>query len=281
MQDLSLRSREKSTCILTGVSFLMLLACFAFATPVGLQDREPPAASLPTGRDGPIDVLTDTKGYNIKPYLSEVIAGVRNSWYLLINNDSHFPKQKKGHVTIEFRVTKDGHVSDVKYRETSGNESLDRVAYSAIAGSDPLQAIPAEFPCRFIKLRFNFYYNPAPGEVVPKSLNEQVLPCVTSKIQFSRTVSMTVVPGAAQVEVGKKAQFAAQLDGAAQSDMAWSVAGLGCEGMACGFISTDGLYTAPSHVPNPPTVTVRAASLVTSGLSGSSNVTIVAAGASR
>lgn len=265
-----------SARILTRISILTIAVCFIVAGRIRAQDVEP-SKTAPIDRQGPIDVLSDTKGFNMKPYLSQVIEGVRNSWYLLIGNDHHFPKKKKGRVAVEFRVEKNGHISDVKYNQTSGNDKLDRVAFSAIAGSDPLQPFPEEFPCQSVTLKFTFLYNPAPGQVPSRNFKVPVLPCVTSKIAFAQALSVTVWPSGIQLAVGRSAQFNERVEGAADSAVTWSVSGQGCEGAACGVISASGLYTAPAKIPDPPTVSVTATTAITSGLSGSSNITIVAA----
>ena len=258
-------------------SILAAAICLAFTAPLRGQDGDSSYKSTPE-KHGPLEVLSDTKGFNIRPYLREVIETVRTHWFVQIPNAA---RAKKGHVSIEFQVTHDGHISEVKYRETSGDEALDRAAYGAIESSDPLQALPGEFACQSIKLRFNFYYNPSPGDVHEKSLNDQVLPCVTSKIQLVRATVATVSPSSVQLPVGAKIQFLVKTDPASEPSVSWSVRGSGCEGSDCGLISTDGLYTAPARIPNPPTVSVTATLSATPTESASTTVTIVAANGSR
>jgi len=55
---------------------------------------------------------------------------------------------------------------------------------------------------------------------------------------------------------------------------AWSVAGTGCSGASCGTIDATGRYTAPATVPDPPTVTITASSLVDSTKSVDATVTL-------
>ena len=84
--------------------------------------------------------------------------------------------------------------------------------------------------------------------------------------------SIVVSPSSAQIKPGSQVQFSAA--GAANDVLLWSVSGSGCEGISCGEISSDGVYTAPASVPTPPTVLVVATSLADPTQSGSASVTI-------
>jgi TonB family protein len=85
---------------------------------------------------------------------------------------------------------------------------------------------------------------------------------------------VVVSPTSAQLATGAKQQFSAAVPGATNSDLKWSVGGSGCAASACGSISVDGLYTAPSSVPNSPTVIVTATSATDATKTGSATATI-------
>ena len=87
---------------------------------------------------------------------------------------------------------------------------------------------------------------------------------------------ISVSPTTASVAVGKTQQFTAAVTGSTNTGVTWSVAG----GTPNGTITSTGLYTAPTSVPNPPTVTVTATSQANTAKSASAKVTItLAAGA--
>jgi outer membrane protein assembly factor BamB len=69
-------------------------------------------------------------------------------------------------------------------------------------------------------------------------------------------------------------QFTATVTGTANMAVTWSVSDVAGGNATLGTISTSGLYTAPTVVPNPPTVTVRATSVLDSKASGTAAVTI-------
>jgi TonB family protein len=105
---------------------------------------------------GPMEVLTDTMGVDFGPYLNRVLHDVRENWYQLIPESASF---KRGWVTIDFYILKDGTVQGLRVVDSSGDVTLDRPAYGSIKGSDPFQPLPREFPGPYLGLRFRFFYN--------------------------------------------------------------------------------------------------------------------------
>jgi TonB family protein len=116
--------------------------------------------SKATAAFGPLEVLTDTKGVDFGPYLQRVIHDVKVTWYNLIPYQARAPIMRKGKVTIEFAILKNGSVAGMKLVSTSGDTALDRGAWSGIAESSPFPALPSEFDGQYLAVRFAFYYNP-------------------------------------------------------------------------------------------------------------------------
>jgi TonB family protein len=114
---------------------------------------------------GNLEVLTDTQGVDFGPYLSRVLQAVRMNWYNLIPEEARPPLLKKGKVSIEFAILKDGKIAGITLRSPSGDVALDRAAWGGITASVPFAPLPNEFHGPYIALRFHFYYNPAKGEV--------------------------------------------------------------------------------------------------------------------
>jgi TonB family protein len=114
----------------------------------------------PTQVVGPLDVLSDTMGVDFGPYLARVLHDVRQNWYNLIPEAARAPLMKKGKVSIEFVILKDGKVAGMHYVGGSGDVALDRAAYGGITASNPFPPLPGEFGGPYLALRFRFYYNP-------------------------------------------------------------------------------------------------------------------------
>ena len=107
-----------------------------------------------------MEVLTDTMGVDFGPYLARVLQEVKQNWYRLIPDSAMPPIMKKGKLSIQFVILKDGKVSGMQLNVTSGDTALDRAAWGGITASNPFPPLPREFPGQYIGLRFNFYYNP-------------------------------------------------------------------------------------------------------------------------
>jgi hypothetical protein len=95
--------------------------------------------------------------------------------------------------------------------------------------------------------------------------------------------SVSVSPGAATVANFGTQQFTASVNGSPSTAVTWEVNGIAGGGQTIGFISTNGLYVAPSGVPTKSdskgssittTVTVSAVAQVNTSASGSATVTI-------
>jgi TonB family protein len=106
---------------------------------------------------GNLEVLSDTQGVDFGPYLQRILQDVRENWYHLIPESA---EMKKGKLAIEFAITKDGKVADMRLVATSGDVALDRPAWGSITASNPFPPLPRDFTGPYLALRFRFYYNP-------------------------------------------------------------------------------------------------------------------------
>jgi TonB family protein len=110
-------------------------------------------------------------------------------------------------------------------------------------------------------------FEPAKSEGIPVAVQ------INIEVTF-RLPELAVSPASAELVTGAKLQFSASVSGATNAAVNWSVASPGCTALACGSISTDGLFTAPFGVPNPATVIVTATSATDPSKTGSAKVTI-------
>lgn len=244
--------------VLTFVSVCTLCGVLALG-----QDSEPSKKAATTSHTanssdqgpnghtyGPIEVLSDTNGFDMRPYLKQLMRQVKAIWYQNIPEEARPPIRKKGKVSIEFRVMRDGKIEDMKYVETSGDAPLDGAAYESIISSNALSPLPGEFPCDYVALRVHFYYNPDKTDHVDEAIRKGGL--------LSCPIGITISPGWAELTAGERRQFSATVAGDPSSTVRWDVEGPGCAASTCGVISSGGLYTAPAKMPDPPTVNVTA-----------------------
>lgn len=86
--------------------------------------------------------------------------------------------------------------------------------------------------------------------------------------------AVSVSPSSAVVVTQENRQFTATVTGSTNQSVTWSVNGVEGGNSQVGYIDAAGRYSAPSVVPNPATVTVRAASVATPSAIGTASVTI-------
>lgn len=109
---------------------------------------------------GPAEVLSDTMGVDFGPYLQRILHDVKQNWYLLIPDSARPPIMKKGKLSIEFAIVKNGQVPAMQLVLDSGDVALNRAAWASITNSQPFPPLPSEFHGEYLSLRFNYYYNP-------------------------------------------------------------------------------------------------------------------------
>jgi TonB family protein len=119
----------------------------------------------PTAAMGPMDILSDTMGVDFGPYLERVLHAVKQNWYNLIPESARAPLMKKGDLSIEFAIMKDGRVQGMTLVKGSGDVALDRGAWGGITASNPFPPLPSEFGGQYLALRFHFFYNPDKGDL--------------------------------------------------------------------------------------------------------------------
>jgi len=94
------------------------------------------------------------------PYLARVVQNVRANWYNIIPEVARPPIMKKGKLSIEFAILKDGKVAGMKLATGSGDVALDRAAWAAFTASNPLPPLPQEFGGPVPVLRFTSFTTP-------------------------------------------------------------------------------------------------------------------------
>jgi TonB family protein len=104
-----------------------------------------------------LQLLSDPKGVDFKPYLVQVLTAVRTNWLAVIPESARFGR--KGRVLIQFIIDRKGAVPKLVIAESSGTVALDRAAVAGISASYPFPPLPASFQGEEIRLQLAFSYN--------------------------------------------------------------------------------------------------------------------------
>ncbi|HJT89864.1 MAG TPA: TonB family protein [Bryobacteraceae bacterium] len=104
-----------------------------------------------------LELLSDPQGVDFRPYLTQVLAAVRRNWLAVIPESAKLGR--RGRVSIQFAIAKDGSVPKLVITLNSGTDALDRGAVAGISASNPFPPLPYEYKGERIVLQFNFAYN--------------------------------------------------------------------------------------------------------------------------
>jgi len=104
-----------------------------------------------------LQLLSDPKGVDFKPYLIQILAAVRTNWLAVIPESARFGL--RGRVLVQFIIDRRGGVPKLVIAESSGTTAFDRAAVAGISASNPFPPLPANFQGPEIRLQLAFSYN--------------------------------------------------------------------------------------------------------------------------
>lgn len=104
-----------------------------------------------------LELLSDPKGVDFRPYLIQVLAAVKRNWQAVLPESARLGR--RGRTTIQFSINRIGGVPKLVIAFPSGTEALDRAAVAGISASNPFPHLPAEFTGNEIRLQLVFSYN--------------------------------------------------------------------------------------------------------------------------
>lgn len=104
-----------------------------------------------------LELLSDSQGADMKPYLIQVLSAVRRNWQAVIPEVARMGR--RGKVAIQFAIDRDGTVPKLVISTGSGTQSLDRAAIAGITASNPFPPLPPEYKGSQLRLQMVFAYN--------------------------------------------------------------------------------------------------------------------------
>jgi len=114
---------------------------------------QPPAAPVRSN----LQLLSDPKGVDFKPYLIQILAAVRTNWLSVIPESARLGM--RGRVLVQFIIDRRGGVPKLVIAQSSGTSAFDRAAVAGISASNPFPPLPANFQGPEIRLQLAFSYN--------------------------------------------------------------------------------------------------------------------------
>jgi len=103
-----------------------------------------------------LELLSDTKGVDFRPYLIQVLASVRRNWFAVYPESARMGL--RGKVEAQFIIARDGSIPKLVIVLHSV-PALERAAVAGIDASHPFPPFPSEFSGDRIVLKLTFSYN--------------------------------------------------------------------------------------------------------------------------
>jgi TonB family protein len=104
-----------------------------------------------------LQLLSDSNGFDFKPYLMQVLASVRRNWMSVIPESVKMGR--RGQVLIQFIIDRHGAVPKLVIATSSGTEAFDRAAVAGVSMSNPFPPLPPDFKGDQIRVQLAFRYN--------------------------------------------------------------------------------------------------------------------------
>lgn len=138
----------------------------------GLQQYVEPEifANADGGADGSQGLVSfDTKGFDLGPYINQVLRTIERNWKTNIPPAARWQGQE-GAVFVNISIIRDAEAGDravltVTRSWSSGKPAFDQAALIALEISNPLPPLPSFFPYDQLDGRLGFLYNLDPAQV--------------------------------------------------------------------------------------------------------------------
>ena len=94
-------------------------------------------------------LLDPQQNIDMRKYFSEIQRRVRRNW----NPGSPMEEYT---TVLSFSIQRNGQITGLQVRQTSGSQEIDREALEAVQNSAPFDPLPANFPLDNVNVQFNF-----------------------------------------------------------------------------------------------------------------------------
>ena len=104
------------------------------------------------------ELLTDTNGKNIAPYVRELSSGLKKHWLALATEGANQAVLKQEETVIDLTIAPDGRLSAMRLEDSTNNAAVDKAAWNVAKGMTYLPP-PTGMRDASLKLRVHFVVN--------------------------------------------------------------------------------------------------------------------------
>ncbi len=101
------------------------------------------------------DMLSDTGGADLNPYMENLMSNLRQRWLPMVNSTAKQPLLGPKETLISLTIAPDGNLVAMRLDSSTHSEALNKAAWTAAAGT-PYAPTPPGMRDRDLKLRVHF-----------------------------------------------------------------------------------------------------------------------------
>jgi TonB family protein len=135
------------------LSHALFTSCFI--APAYSQVAAPEISMHVSGLRVGVDLLSDTGGTNMSPYMKNLISDLKKQWLPLVKDAVDSQSAKPRETILSLTIAPDGQVLAMKLEKASTDTALDKAAWNA-AKETSFLPLPSGLKDTDLKLRFHF-----------------------------------------------------------------------------------------------------------------------------
>ena len=109
-----------------------------------------------------IDILSDTGGVNVGPYIKQILGTIYKTWTPLLPQEARPPQSQQGETQIRFKILPDGRIGAMWLDGSTHDDAINRACWGAITRVGQFPPLPAGLETKPLVLRIHFYVNTKP-----------------------------------------------------------------------------------------------------------------------
>ena len=142
---------------------LTLVGRAGFGQQTPFVNNPPDAAtSADHGHPGGVEILSDTGGVDVQPYVKLILGVIYRHWTPLIPADAKPPESKAGESAVRFTILPNGRIGAMHLDSSTDDDQINRSCWGAITSTGPFPPLPAGMESKPLELRIHFYVNMQP-----------------------------------------------------------------------------------------------------------------------
>lgn len=142
----------KQKYIIFAYSFIVVVILTAFGSAYAINKNSNTIKSVFNKSGVSSSQKEDMKDAGWASYMKKMQHSIKANW--------NPPSENANSSTVlQYRVQKDGRITNIKIGKSSGNKRMDEAAIKALNDTSPLEPLPEFFTGKFVDVNFTFNYN--------------------------------------------------------------------------------------------------------------------------